>query len=96
MKNLRLNPHYVIWYKNVATVVVSLIIPFVLLVYWNLNTFAVLWMRRRLRNRPFSDQSQQSTTPGQTSSPSAATAALVLNETQNRELSASEQGIFHT
>ena len=101
MKNLRFNPHYVIWYKNVAIVVVSLILPFALLAYWNFNTFRVLWMRRRMRNRPFSEQTEQSTSTGQTSPPSAATAVLMLNGSSllslNRsERSASDQGIAHT
>ena len=102
MKNIRFNPHYVIWYKNVAIVVVSLILPFALLAYWNFNTFRVLWMRRRMRNRPFSDQTETgSTSAGQTSPPSAATAVLMLNGSSllslNRsERSASDQGIAHT
>ena len=53
MENLRLNLHYVVWYKNVATLLVSVVIPFTLLVYWNLNTVAIIVRRRRLRNRPF-------------------------------------------
>ena len=61
MGNLRLNPHYVIWYKNVATLLVSVIIPFTLLVHWNLNTVAIIVMRRRLRNRPFPDETEMLT-----------------------------------
>ena len=53
---LRLNPHYVIWYKNVTTFLVSLLIPLCLLAYWNYNTSDVLNRRRRLRNRPFPDK----------------------------------------
>ena len=52
---IRLNPHYVIWYKNVATFLLSLLIPLCLLAYWNYNTYDVLRRRRRLRNRPFLD-----------------------------------------
>ena len=49
---IRLNWHYVIWYKNFTVILISLVIPFVLLAYWNLNTLAVMIRRRRLRNRP--------------------------------------------
>ena len=49
---IRLNWHYVIWYRNFAGMVVSLVVPFVLLAYWNFNTLLVLLRRRRLRNRP--------------------------------------------
>ena len=50
---IRLNWHYVIWYRNFTTLVVSLILPFALLAYWNLKTLAVIRRRRRLRNRPY-------------------------------------------
>ena len=49
---IRLNWHYVIWYRNFAALIVSLVVPFTLLAYWNYNTFSVLLRRRRLRNRP--------------------------------------------
>jgi hypothetical protein len=49
---IRLNWHYVIWYRNFASLMVSLVVPFTLLAYWNFNTFLVLLRRRRLRNRP--------------------------------------------
>ena len=48
---IRLNWHYVIWYRNFTLLIVSLIVPFVLLAYWNFNTLSVLLRRRRLRNR---------------------------------------------
>ena len=49
---IRLNWHYVIWYRTFTVATVSLIVPFVLLAYWNFNTLAVILRRRRLRNRP--------------------------------------------
>ena len=49
---IRLNWHYVIWYKNFTVLLVSLILPLTLLAYWNFNTLAVMARRRRLRNRP--------------------------------------------
>ena len=33
-------------------VIVTLIVPFILLAYWNVNTLAVMIRRRRLKNRP--------------------------------------------
>ena len=56
IEQLRLNPHYLIWYKNVATFLVSLLLPLCLLAYWNYNTNDVLNRRRRLRNRPYPDK----------------------------------------
>ena len=49
---IRLNWHYVIWYKNFTVILVSLVVPFILLAYWNINTLSVMLRRRRLRNRP--------------------------------------------
>ena len=49
---IRLNWHYVIWYKNFTVILVSLVLPLTLLAYWNFNTLAVMSRRRRLRNRP--------------------------------------------
>ena len=49
---LRLNDHYVIWYKNVASCVVTVLVPFVLLVFWNWNTWQVIQRRQRNRHRP--------------------------------------------
>ena len=49
---IRFNNHYVLWYRNFAVLIVSLIIPLVLLAYWNFNTLFVMMRRRRLRNRP--------------------------------------------
>ena len=49
---IRFNWHYVIWYKNVTVILISLILPFILLAYWNMKTVAVMVRRRRLKNRP--------------------------------------------
>ena len=49
---IRFNWHYVIWYRNVTLLIFSLVVPFVLLAYWNFNIVAVMLRRRRLRNRP--------------------------------------------
>ena len=42
VSELRLNPHYVIWYKNFVTLLATLIIPFALLAYWNYMTAKVI------------------------------------------------------
>ena len=49
---MRLNWHYVIWYRNLTVFLVSAVTPLVLLAYWNFNTLSVMLRRRRLRNRP--------------------------------------------
>ena len=50
---IRLNWHYVIWFKNFTTLFATLVLPFALLAYWNCKTLSVLRRRRRMRNRPF-------------------------------------------
>ena len=52
LQPIRLNWHYVIWYRNLTVFTMSLVTPFVLLAYWNFNTLSVMLRRRRLRNRP--------------------------------------------
>ena len=49
---IRLNWHYVIWFKNFMTLFATLILPFILLAYWNCKTLSVIRRRRRMRNRP--------------------------------------------
>ena len=51
-KSIRFNNHYILWYRSFAVLIVSLIIPLILLGYWNFNTLLVMIRRRRLRNRP--------------------------------------------
>ena len=55
LADLRLNPHYVMWYKNLATMVVTLLIPLILLGFWNFKTFSVMQRRSRLKNRPLNN-----------------------------------------
>ena len=52
LQPIRLNWHYVLWYRNVTVMIVSLLIPLILLAYWNFNTFSVILRRQRLQNRP--------------------------------------------
>ena len=52
LQPIRLNWHYVIWYRNFTVLLMSLVLPFILLAYWNFNTLVVLLRRHRLRNRP--------------------------------------------
>ena len=49
---IRFNNHYILWYRNIAVLIVSLIVPLILLGYWNFNTLLVMMRRRRLKNRP--------------------------------------------
>ena len=53
---LRINPHYVMWYKNVTTFLLFLFIPLCMLAYLNYNTYEIITRRKRLRNRPFPDE----------------------------------------
>ena len=46
---LRLNWHYVLWYKNILALVASLIVPLCLMAYWNIRTFQTLLRRRYFR-----------------------------------------------
>ena len=52
LQPIRLNWHYVLWYRNVTVLFLSLVIPLILLAYWNFNTLSVILRRQRLRNRP--------------------------------------------
>jgi hypothetical protein len=49
---MRLNFHHVTWYRTIADLFISIMVPFVMLGYWNINTGIVLRRRQRLRNRP--------------------------------------------
>ena len=51
-KPLRLNWHYILWYRNVFLLIVSLIIPIILLAYWNSNIVLAMIRRQRLKLRP--------------------------------------------
>ena len=52
LQPLRLNWHYVIWYKSITSLIASFVVPLTLLAYWNINTFQTMLRRRRLNNRP--------------------------------------------
>lgn len=49
---LRLDDQYVLWYSNVARLVVTGIIPFASLTYLNSRIYTVIRRRRRMTNRP--------------------------------------------
>ena len=45
VSSLRLDYHYILWYKNIATFVCTMVVPFVLLPYWNTQTYRVMSKR---------------------------------------------------
>ena len=49
---LRFNEHYVLLYKNVANFLLTMVVPFTLLVFYNCRIIGVLRRRQRLINRP--------------------------------------------
>lgn len=58
--SLRLNWHYVMWFKNFTSLCLTLVLPFVLMTVWNSKTLSVIKRRRRMRNRPYtSDNSRR-------------------------------------
>ena len=44
---LRLNLYHVMWYRGLAEILVSIIMPFCFLAYWNINTARVIQKRTR-------------------------------------------------
>ena len=50
--DLRLNDYYVLWYSNVARLLMTCVVPFSFLVYLNSRIYKVIKRRRRLLNRP--------------------------------------------
>ena len=56
MTSLRLDPSYILWYKNAATFGLTLLLPLVLLAYWNTQTYRIMnrWARSTFvtRERP--------------------------------------------
>ncbi len=54
--SLRLDPSYILWYKNAATFGLTLLLPLVLLAYWNTQTYRIMnrWARSTFvtRERP--------------------------------------------
>ena len=101
---MRFNWHYVVWYQNFVSLIVSLLAPLVMLVYWNSNTLGVIRRRRRLRNRPYLHspnsavgQANASMDLGNQNVLLPEAAAVLLNYGTNvpapRQDSTSEQGI---
>ena len=35
---LRLNPHYIGWYRNLTKFTLTIFVPFILMTYWNVGT----------------------------------------------------------
>ena len=95
LQPLRLNWHYVIWYKNVATLLASLVVPFSLLAYWNIQTFKIL-LRRRYFRTPTSASSSMIQPPISNTIPAAAVVALsnsnMLKVPSNRDGKKSTEG----
>ena len=54
--DLRFNEHYVLYYKNIANFLLTMIFPFTLLAFYNFRIISVLRRRRRLTNRPLQQQ----------------------------------------
>ena len=48
---LRLNYTYILWYKNIATFVCTMVLPLALLAYWNTKTYRVMMNRPRIFRR---------------------------------------------
>ena len=94
---IRLNWHYVIWYKNFIVILLSLVVPFILLAYWNANILAVMIRRHRLAYRPALRSSNNVGTNFAISLPTNEEVAAALLNENNRiqiatESSASRQG----
>lgn len=45
--SFRLNPHYIVWHRNFVQFSVTILIPFILLAYWNIGTALRLKQRRQ-------------------------------------------------
>ena len=94
---IRLNWHYVIWYKNFTVLLLSLVVPFILLAYWNANTLAVMIRRHRLAYRPALRSNDNARTNLAISLPTNEEVAAAVLNANNRiqivsESSASRQG----
>ena len=48
---LRLNYTYILWYKNIATFVCTMVLPLALLAIWNTKTYRVMVNRPRIFRR---------------------------------------------
>ena len=95
VESIRGNWHYVIWYRNLTLTSVSLLVPFVLLAYWNLNTLLVMRRRQRLRNRPYIACCETSDDPDSHNPDNSADCLSAFNGRGNRANSTFNQGIYH-
>ena len=94
VESIRGNWHYVIWYRNLTLTSVSLLVPFVLLAYWNLNTLLVIRRRQRLRNRPYIACCETSDDPDSHNPDNSANCLSAFNGGGNRANSTVNQGIY--
>ena len=94
VESIRGNWHYVIWYRNLTLTSVSLLFPFVLLAYWNLNTLLVMRRRQRLRNRPYIACCETSDDPDSHNPDNSANFLSAFNGGGNRANSTFNQGIY--
>ena len=94
VESIRGNWHYVIWYRNLTLTSVSLLVPFVLLAYWNLNTLLVMRRRQRLRNRPYVACCETSDDPDSHNPDNSADCLSAFNGRGNRANSTFNQGIY--
>jgi len=74
MTPLSSNWHYVFWYKNITVTVVSLILPFMCIVYWVSTTFKVTQQRSRTTSYELSENTTRTR-----NTPNHANAAMMLN-----------------
>ena len=94
VESIRGNWHYVIWYRNLTLTSVSLLFPFVLLAYWNLNTLLVMRRRQRLRNRPYIACCETSDEPDSHNPDNSSNCLSAFNGGGNRANSTFNQGIY--
>ena len=48
ISDFRLNPHYVVWYRNLVSFSSTILVPFILLAYWNLSTAIIIKRRNQV------------------------------------------------
>ena len=59
--NFRLNPHYVVWYRNLIQFSITILLPFTLLTYWNLGTAILIKRRHNILAKGHAKQSRTKT-----------------------------------
>ena len=79
LKPLRLNWHYVVWYKNVIALFASLFVPLCLMAYWNIRTFQILLRRRYFQTPTPTPVNNSAIHPTEDNAPVAAVAVLNPN-----------------